>query len=34
MAESLNNVAGKLDRGGAGAVIGGSSLPDYEPRKN
>lgn len=34
MSEALTNVAGKLDRGGAGAVIGGGRLPDYEPRKN
>jgi phospholipid/cholesterol/gamma-HCH transport system substrate-binding protein len=33
MSEALTAVAGRLDRGGAGALIGGSKLPDYEPRK-
>jgi len=33
MAETLTNVANKLDRGGAGALIGGGNLPDYRPRK-
>lgn len=33
MAEALTAVAGRLDRGGAGAVLGGSKLPDYEPGK-
>jgi len=32
MAESLNAVATKLDRGGAGALVGGGKLPDYKPR--
>jgi phospholipid/cholesterol/gamma-HCH transport system substrate-binding protein len=32
MAESLTSVANKLDRGGAGALIGGGKLPDYKPR--
>jgi phospholipid/cholesterol/gamma-HCH transport system substrate-binding protein len=30
MAEALTAVAGRLDRGGAGGLIGGSKLPDYE----
>ncbi|HEX8445034.1 MAG TPA: MlaD family protein [Sphingomonas sp.] len=33
MAESLSAVANKLDRGGAGALVGGGKLPDYKPRK-
>lgn len=33
MSEALTAVAGRLDRGGAGALIGGSKLPDYKPRK-
>ncbi|WCT75363.1 MlaD family protein [Sphingomonas naphthae] len=35
MAEALTSVAGRLDRGGAGGVLGGGSsqLPDYKPRK-
>jgi phospholipid/cholesterol/gamma-HCH transport system substrate-binding protein len=33
MAEALTAVAGRLDRGGAGGLIGGQKLPDYEPRK-
>ncbi|MFD1950064.1 MlaD family protein [Sphingomonas arantia] len=32
MAESLTSVANKVDRGGAGALIGGGKLPDYKPR--
>lgn len=32
MSESLNAISNKLDRGGAGAVLGGSKLPDYKPR--
>ncbi|SNS56438.1 phospholipid/cholesterol/gamma-HCH transport system substrate-binding protein [Sphingomonas laterariae] len=32
MSEALTGVAGKLDRGGAGAVLGGNKLPDYEPK--
>ncbi|MEH3105824.1 MAG: MlaD family protein [Sphingomonas fennica] len=31
MAEALTHVAGRLDRGGASAIIGGSTLPDYKP---
>jgi len=30
MSESLNAISSKLDRGGAGAVLGGSKLPDYK----
>ena len=33
MADALTSVAGKLDRGGAGALVGGGRLPDYKPRK-
>ncbi|MDB5662020.1 MAG: hypothetical protein JWN59_358 [Sphingomonas bacterium] len=33
MSEALTAVAGRLDRGGAGAVLGGSRLPDYQPGK-
>lgn len=33
MAEALTDVANKIDRGGAGAVIGGGRLPDYKPRR-
>ena len=33
MSEALTGVATKLDRGGAGAVIGGGKLPDYKPGK-
>jgi phospholipid/cholesterol/gamma-HCH transport system substrate-binding protein len=32
MSESLTNVANRLNRGGAGAVLGGGKLPDYEPK--
>lgn len=32
MSESLNAISGKLDRGGAGALFGGSKLPDYKPK--
>lgn len=32
MAEALTNVAGRLDSGGAGGVLGGRRLPDYKPR--
>ena len=32
-AASLSALSGKLDRGGAGGLIGGPRLPDYEPRK-
>jgi phospholipid/cholesterol/gamma-HCH transport system substrate-binding protein len=31
MSDSLGSVAAKLDQGGAGALLGGSSLPDYKP---
>ena len=33
MAETLTAVANRLDRGGAGALLGGSHLPDYKPGK-
>ncbi|ATE63240.1 MlaD family protein [Rhizorhabdus dicambivorans] len=33
MSESLNAISAKLDRGGAGALLGGSKLPDYKPGK-
>lgn len=32
MSESLTAVAGRLDQGGAGSLIGRPKLPDYEPR--
>jgi phospholipid/cholesterol/gamma-HCH transport system substrate-binding protein len=32
-AASLSALSGKLDRGGAGGLIGGPRLPDYKPRK-
>ncbi|WP_380872823.1 ABC transporter substrate-binding protein [Sphingomonas sp. DBB INV C78] len=32
MSDALTGVANKLDRGGAGAVLGGNKLPDYEPK--
>ncbi|MFS0737724.1 MlaD family protein [Sphingomonas sp. 1P06PA] len=32
MAEALTGVANRLDRGGAGAVLGGNKLPDYNPK--
>jgi phospholipid/cholesterol/gamma-HCH transport system substrate-binding protein len=32
MAAALSAVANRLDRGGAGAVLGGSKLPDYKPK--
>jgi phospholipid/cholesterol/gamma-HCH transport system substrate-binding protein len=32
MSEALGAISNKLDRGGAGAVLGGSKLPDYKPR--
>jgi phospholipid/cholesterol/gamma-HCH transport system substrate-binding protein len=32
MAESLTAVAGKIDQGGAGSLIGSPRLPDYKPR--
>ncbi len=31
MSESLGSVAGKLDQGGAGALLGSPKLPDYKP---
>lgn len=31
MSEALTAVAGRLDRGGAGAILGGGKLPDYKP---
>jgi phospholipid/cholesterol/gamma-HCH transport system substrate-binding protein len=31
MAEALTSVANKIDRGGAGGLLGGSKLPDYKP---
>ncbi len=33
MADSLTAVASRLDRGGAGAILGGGRLPDYKPGK-
>lgn len=33
MAGSLSSVAQKVDQGGAGALVGSSKLPDYEPKK-
>ena len=32
MAAALTSVAEKVDRGGAGGLIGGPKLPDYEPK--
>lgn len=32
MAESLTAVAGKIDQGGAGSIIGSPRLPDYKPQ--
>lgn len=32
MSEALTAVAGRLDRGGAGSLIGSPKLPDYEPK--
>ncbi len=32
MSRALTSVAERLDRGGAGAVLGGKQLPDYSPR--
>ena len=32
-AASLSAISGKLDRGGAGGLIGGPKLHDYKPRK-
>ena len=32
MSEALTGVATKLDRGGAGAVLGGNKLPEYKPK--
>ena len=33
MAESLSSVAEKIDRGGAGALVGSPRLPEYKGRK-
>lgn len=33
MSEALTGVANKLDRGGAGGLLGGNKLPDYKPEK-
>jgi phospholipid/cholesterol/gamma-HCH transport system substrate-binding protein len=33
MSDALTAVANRLDRGGAGAVLGGSKLPDYQPKR-
>lgn len=33
MSKALTAVANRLDRGGAGAVLGGGKLPEYEPRR-
>lgn len=33
MSESLSSVANKVDQQGAGALLGGSTLPDYKPGK-
>jgi phospholipid/cholesterol/gamma-HCH transport system substrate-binding protein len=33
MSTALQSVAERIDRGGAGSLIGGQKLPDYEPRK-
>jgi len=32
MSRAMAAVAERLDRGGAGAVMGGDKLPDYTPR--
>ncbi|RJF94024.1 MlaD family protein [Sphingomonas cavernae] len=32
MSEALTAVAGRLDRGGAGSLVGSPKLPDYEPK--
>jgi len=32
MSEALTGVANRVNRGGAGSIIGGQRLPDYEPR--
>jgi phospholipid/cholesterol/gamma-HCH transport system substrate-binding protein len=32
MSDALTAVANRLDRGGAGAVLGGNKLPNYKPR--
>ena len=34
MSEALSAVAGKLDRGGAGSIIGAPKLPTYKPKGN
>lgn len=33
MSRALSGVAARLDKGGAGAVLGGGKLPDYKPRQ-
>ena len=33
MAQSLTSVADKINNGGAGGVLGGTKLPDYQPAK-
>ena len=33
MSESLGSVANKIDQQGAGALLGGTTLPDYQPGK-
>jgi phospholipid/cholesterol/gamma-HCH transport system substrate-binding protein len=33
MSESLSAVSQRLDQQGAGGIIGGTTLPDYKPRK-
>jgi len=34
MSEALTAVATKLDRGGAGALVGAPKLPDYKKKAN
>ena len=34
MSEALGSVAGKLDQGGAGAILGPPPLPDYKPGRS
>jgi len=34
MSEALSGVATKLDRGGAGSLIGAPKLPTYKPKGN
>jgi phospholipid/cholesterol/gamma-HCH transport system substrate-binding protein len=33
MSRALTAVANRLDKGGAGAVLGGGKLPEYQPRR-